>query len=65
MSNVQSYLPDRLLTQREAAQLLGISTRYLHTLRTTGRLPFLRIGNRIRYRLEDLKRWAAERVQNG
>ncbi len=64
MSNTQSYLPDRLLSQREAAQFLGVSTRYLWTLRTTGKLPFLKVGNRVKYRIEDLRRWAAEQVQN-
>ncbi len=64
MNQARSNLADRLLSQREAAQFLGISTRYLHTLRAKGQLPFLRIGNRIKYRLQDLERWAEERVQN-
>ena len=64
MSQVHSYLLDRLLSQREAAQFLGVSTRYLWTLRTTGKLPYIRVGNRVKYRIEDLRRWAAEQVQN-
>ncbi len=64
MSQAQSQFPDRLLSQREAAQFLGVSSRYLWTLRVQGKLPYLRIGNRIKYRPEDLRKWAAERVQN-
>ena len=60
----QSQFSDRLLSQREAARYLGISTRYLWTLRTTGKLPYLKIGNRVKYRIDDLRRWAAEQVQN-
>ncbi len=60
----QSQFPDRLLSQREAAQFLGVSTRYLWTLRTTGELPYIKVGNRVKYRIEDLRRWAEARVQN-
>ena len=53
---------DRLLTQREAAQFLRVSERYLWTLRHKGELPHLRIGNRIRYRLSDLEGWVHRQV---
>ena len=64
MSQANSYLPERLLDQREAAKILGVSVRYLWTLRTSGKLPFLKVGNRIKYRIEDLRRWTEEQVQN-
>lgn len=55
---------DRLLSNREASQLLGLSERYLWTLRQRGELPFLRVGNRIKYRIQDLRKWAEQRLQN-
>ena len=55
---------DRLLSNREASQLLGLSERYLWTLRQRGELTFLRVGNRIKYRIQDLRKWAEQRLQN-
>jgi predicted site-specific integrase-resolvase len=44
-----------LLTQKEAAHRLGISTRTLERYRTTGAGPaFTRLGKLVRYRPEDL-----------
>lgn len=44
-----------LLTPREAAQTLGVSTRTLFTWTASGQLPAVRLGARsVRYALADL-----------
>lgn len=54
-----------LLTESEAARLLGFSPRFLQLRRTKGDGPaYVRVSARsIRYRPEDLERWAEERLQ--
>jgi hypothetical protein len=54
-----------LLTEREAARLLGLSPRFLQQRRYRGDGPkFVRASARtIRYRLEDLESWAEERLR--
>ncbi len=54
---------DILLTEREAARVLRLSTRTLLTLRKTGQLPFVRVGAAVRYRAASLEKWAAVREQ--
>lgn len=53
-----------LLSEKEAAKLLGFSPRTLQAWRVTGDGPhFIRISPRcIRYRPEDLEAWVNERV---
>jgi excisionase family DNA binding protein len=46
-----------LLSQREAARLLGLSTRTLERWRVSGLGPrFIKLGNSVRYRLEEIER---------
>jgi predicted DNA-binding transcriptional regulator AlpA len=54
----------RLLTQREAALALSLSTRSMERMRCTGGGPkFVRISRgRIAYRETDLEEWIARRV---
>ena len=54
----------RLLTQREAALVLSLSTRSMERMRCDGGGPkFVRISRgRIAYREEDLREWIARRV---
>ena len=50
------------LSARQAAAWLGVSARTLHRFRERGGGPdHYRFGHRFLYRMEDLKRWAAER----
>lgn len=53
-----------LVTEADAARLLGVSPRFLQQRRYRGGGPeFVRIAARaIRYRVEDLEAWASERV---
>lgn len=51
-----------LMTQKEAAEYLGTTVGTLNTWRHYGKdkIPFIRWGNRIRYRKEDLENWVNE-----
>jgi predicted DNA-binding transcriptional regulator AlpA len=52
-----------LLTQKQCAEMLGLSERTLERLRTMGTGPkFIRIGHSIRYRPEDVQSWLASRI---
>jgi excisionase family DNA binding protein len=53
-----------LLSQRDAARLLSVSTRTLERWRVSGEvnLRFVKLGNSIRYRLEDIERCVASRT---
>lgn len=55
-----------LLTQKEAADYLGTTIGTLNTWHHYGKdkIPFVRWGNRIRYRKEDLDAWIQSHVVN-
>ncbi|MDC0307984.1 helix-turn-helix domain-containing protein [Planctomycetaceae bacterium] len=49
-----------LLPASEAARLLGISKRHLHTLNVSGRLPRpIRLGRSVRWNADELRAWIA------
>jgi len=56
--------PADLLTQEQAAAILGISPGTLENWRTTRRydLPYVKIGNRVRYRRADLFTFIRSRI---
>ena len=53
-----------LLTQREAARLLSVSVRSLERWRCSGviDLPYVKLGNSVRYQLEIIQRFIASRT---
>jgi len=54
-----------LLSAKEAASALGISTRHLFTLSVPrGPIPVVRLGRRILYRFRDLEEFIQGAVQN-
>jgi predicted DNA-binding transcriptional regulator AlpA len=54
---------ERLLTEQEAAQRLGLKYAGLRSMRGRGKGPdFVRVGSLVRYRTEDLSRWVAAHV---
>jgi hypothetical protein len=60
------HLPEKiLLTEAEAAELIGFTPRFLQERRLRGGSPpYIKISARaIRYRPEDLRAWAAERIR--
>ena len=52
------------LTERQAAERLGLKPQTLANWRSTGRhgLPFLKLGRSVRYDLTALEKWAAART---
>ncbi|MBM4232205.1 MAG: helix-turn-helix domain-containing protein [Gammaproteobacteria bacterium] len=60
---------DRLMTDSEAAKILGVSASFLRKARSIGVLgnstpppPHVQLGRAIRYRRSDLDRWLDARV---
>jgi predicted DNA-binding transcriptional regulator AlpA len=54
-----------LLSQREAATLLGLSHRTLERYRCTGFGPaYRKLGRRVLYAASDIEAWAASCVRN-
>lgn len=58
-------VPSTLLTTEQAAEILGLTPRFLQVRRLRGDGPaFIRISsNCVRYRSEDLEAWLDERVR--
>lgn len=54
-----------LLDEKQAAEHLTLSPGTLQVWRSTGRysLPFIKVGRSVRYRLDDLNEWLAERAR--
>lgn len=56
---------DKLLTQREASRILGVSQKTLQTLRRTRKIGYVQFGHRtIRFRESDLWQFIAKRERN-
>jgi excisionase family DNA binding protein len=51
-----------LMTAREVADLLGVSTETVLRWTRRGELPAFRLNRAIRFREEDIDRWLAERA---
>lgn len=64
MSQVESNL-DSLLTSKEAASYLRISTRTLWSLTQRGDVPVVRIHRSVRYRASDLRSFVESNVTSG
>jgi excisionase family DNA binding protein len=55
MPDIEPLVPPPLLDRRQAATILGISTRTLSRLAKRGEIPFVRVGSSHRFTVEDLK----------
>ena len=63
MTNSQPGQLERLLNQKQAAEVLGLSTRTVERLRLTGGGPrFAKLGRRVLYRPADLNAWVAAQI---
>ena len=51
-----------MLTNDDAAKMLGVSKRTLQRMRSDNRIDFIRIGRQCRYQLEDIERLIEERT---
>jgi excisionase family DNA binding protein len=59
---------NELLTDEDASKILGVTVGTLSVWRSTGRyrLPFVKVGHKVRYRRGDLEAWlASRRNKNG
>ena len=58
-------MKDNLLPERDAAKILGMSISWMQRSRWDGSgPPFIKINHAVRYRLSDLEKWIASRLQN-
>lgn len=55
-----------LLDEKKAAEVLGLSPGTLSVWRSTGRykVPFIKVGHLVRYRLADLDAWLESRTRS-
>jgi excisionase family DNA binding protein len=55
-----------MIDRKQAAELLGVAVGTLANWECTGRyrLPHVKIGKHVRYRVADLERWIESRVVN-
>lgn len=62
---IQPKNPD-LVSEREAAEILGVAVGTLSVWRSTGRytLPFIKVGRSVRYSRATLKSWLSVRTRN-
>jgi predicted DNA-binding transcriptional regulator AlpA len=56
--------PERLLSRKEAATFLGVSVSCLANWACTKRqpLPYVKLGNMVRYRMRDLEAFVTEQM---
>ncbi len=48
---------DRLLSEKELSQLLGLSVFMVRKMRIKQGMPYIRAGTRVFYREQSVKRW--------
>jgi len=53
--NKESKTDDRLLTRKQAAEILGIALPSLHKFTKNGIIKAFRIGNSVRYKMADVE----------
>ena len=46
-----------LLNVKQVAELLNVKRSYVYGLTSTGRIPFIKIGNHLRFRRADINGW--------
>ena len=51
-----------MLTNDDAAKMLGVSKRTLQRMRSENRIEFIKIGNQCRYQVEAIERMVEERT---
>jgi excisionase family DNA binding protein len=50
-------IPQKLVTVKEAARILGLGERTVWTMRHTGQLPFVKIGSAVRFPVSAIDAW--------
>ena len=66
-NSISQEKTNKLLTEKEAAEFLGLTQSALQGWRSTGRysLPFIKLGFLVRYRESDLRHWLDTRTRSG
>jgi excisionase family DNA binding protein len=62
-SNIQVVLQPLAVDEQQAAAMLGISTRTLWDYRRAGEIPIVRIGRLVRFDVDDLRRFLADKKE--
>ena len=57
--------PDALLTEQEAADLLGVTARTMQTMRKAGEINALRVRSAVRYHRSTLKEYIRRQARAG
>jgi excisionase family DNA binding protein len=57
--------PDALLTEQEAADLLGVTPRTMQTMRKAGEINALRVRSAVRYHRSTLKEYVRQQTKAG
>lgn len=65
MAKVDQNMRPLLVDERVAAKMLSLSVRTLYNLRRDHALPFIRLGNVIRYRVDALEQYLRDRESIG
>ena len=67
LASVLASRPSPLVDEKAAAEILGITPGTMSVWRCVRRykLPYTKIGRAVRYRVEDLERFIADRTVNG
>ena len=55
----------KLLTRAQVAEKLGFTVRYIDVLRANDGLPWFLVGNKVRFRLEDVLAWLESKRRQG
>jgi excisionase family DNA binding protein len=53
----------KLLNYRNAAEMLGLSERTVHSLKAKGMIPYIKIGKLIKFSEESLRLWLQSKEQ--
>ncbi len=61
------FIPDKLLTRQEVAEIFGISaaTLAVWACNQSQDLPFIKIGRCVRYRMQDVQTFIETQMQGG
>ena len=60
-----THLPEPLWDEKYCAMFLGISARTLWAMRTSGKIPFIRLGKLVKYVPEQIRAWLDAQKQGG
>lgn len=63
MNDSRRLLDQLLVTEQEAARLLGVCGKTIYELRKRGELEFVPVGRGIRYEVQSLRDWIARKKE--